>query len=295
MGYVRNSNNPLRTEENLFREDELGLDYEVVDYILENNQLQLRMGGDPFYVFKRSTDGSLIELKAIAPTGTLPLNSYVLWQQADGDETHPNIRYSANAVVIKNNSLALTRVFDKESLASSNEFAIEMAVGTSSATAGTITVWFGSGFIPGTVDINYTTICACSDVTTGYPNRECKVCFGTSYPLAFTQQLCVATEYNPSNTFLIRVPMRPQDEPVTTVGRVARRDLNHWMMPDPYVTNYDIIVGTIGDTKGLMWEIINKSDSRWRGVLTHQQFSTTQIDEHDIRYKLVIETFDPIE
>jgi hypothetical protein len=45
-------------------------------------------------------------------------------------------------------------------------------------------------------------------------------------------------------------------------------------------------MGTIGRNRGVLWEIVNKSDSRWRGILIHQEFNTVRIEESDIRYSL---------
>jgi hypothetical protein len=293
MGYIRNSSNPSLPNSELFREHELGLDYEEIDYILENNMLQLRVGGDPFYIFTRSIAGDTKNFSISDWETTTPLYSAYIWRPANGEVNHPNIRHVDNTISVRNGIYDMNRVYDKNSLHTAGEFAVEKEIGIDSATAGSIKVWFGPGFTPLGTIVSYSTICPCVDVSTGYPNRECPICMGTQYPVAYTQQLSSATAYTPSNTFLIRVPMKPEDRPVTTVGRVIRRDLSHWMLPEPYVNNYDIIMGTRGDTKNKIWEVTQKSDSRWRGVLTHQQFETIRIEESDIRYRIVVNTLDP--
>ena len=50
----------------------------------------------------------------------------------------------------------------------------------------------------------------------------------------------------------------------------------------------------MGRNKGIVWEIVNKSDSRWRGILMHQEFSTVRIEESDIRYQLAPNAVKPI-
>ena len=44
MSPIINSGNPLSGGENLYRECELGLDAEVVDYMRESHTLQIRVG-----------------------------------------------------------------------------------------------------------------------------------------------------------------------------------------------------------------------------------------------------------
>lgn len=287
MTPIINSGNPLSDGEDLYSECELGLGAEAVDYMRESHTLQIRVGGEPFYIFQRAEQGEFRSKSITVWATSGSQHSAYIWQPVDGEDTHPNSRTQKNTFKVFNNAVELTRVFDKDSIVYDTEYAIEVEVGVDANTMGSVLVWFNEGFTPGNVSYSYKNICSCVDRSTGYPNRECPLCRGTSYPAAFIQYFTPATKYNTANTVLVRVPMAAEEIPVEQIGRVTRRDLRHWIAYDaPYVNNYDLIIGTMGRNKGIVWEIVNKSDSRWRGILMHQEFSTVRIEESDIRYQL---------
>lgn len=291
---IYNSSNPLNPGEPLFRECELGLDMEEIEYVRENHMLQIRMGAEPFYLLQRAVSGSFIASAAQVWDSRLPQFSTYIWKPIDGEVNHPDIRIQGqSSFQVFNNGVALTRAYDKDSIAYDTEYAVEMEVGTDVNTSGAIKLWFNEGFTPGRITWKSKNICSCVDRSTGYPNRECPLCRGTSYPAAFTQWFGAGTKYNPNNTILVRVPMAPETTPATQIGRVQQRQYRHWIQHVPYVNNYDIIVGTMGTNKGLVFEITQKSDSSWRGILMHQEFNTLQIEQSDIRYQIVIQTLYP--
>lgn len=283
---IFNSNNPLSPGEDMYRECELGLDKEVIEYIKENHDLQIKVGGEPFYLFQRVEQGTRISQSITSWSTTSPQYSALIWQPGDGEAFHPNHRAQENSFVVFNNAAPLTRVYDKDSIAYDNEYALEMLRSNTSSTFGTVKIWFNPGFTPGNVSYAFRNLCSCVDESTGYPNRECPICKGTSYPPAFEQYTCAATKYHPINTVLVRVPMAVENLPVEQIGRVRRREHRHWMETTPYVKNYDLIMGTAGRNAGILFEVTGKYDSRWRGILTHQEFDTIRIEESDIRYQL---------
>lgn len=283
---IINSGNPLNPGEDMFRQCELGLDKEEIDYIKENHTLQIRIGGEPFYLFQRVDQGKRISKSITSWTTTSPQYSAIIWQPGDGETTHPNYRAQQDVFKVFNNASPMTRAYDKDSIAYNNEFALEFLRSNNSNTFGTVKIWFNQNFTPGNISYAFRNICSCVDESTGYPNRECPLCRGTSYPTAFVQYTSAATKYNPANTVLVRVPMAAETKPVEQIGRVTRREHRHWIEAEPYVKNYDLIMGTIGRNAGILFEIVGKYDSRWRGILTHQEFDTIRIEEDDIRYQL---------
>jgi len=287
---IINSNDPLQPNEPLYRNSELGLDFEIIDYIKESNNLQIKVGGEPFYLFKRVAQGTT-QSKVITSwiTTSLQYSAYI-WRPGDSEILHPDSRVQENQFQVFNDSALMTRIPDKDSLNSNNEYALEIEVGTDASNAKSVRIWFNSNFTPGTVSYIYKNLCKCVDPTTGYPNRECPLCRGTSYPTAFVQYMCSTSKYYPANTVLIRVPIATEERPVDQIGRVRKRDQIFWMEAEPYVENYDIIRGTIGQNKDVIFEIVRKRDSRWRSVLTSQQFEGVRIEDSDIRYSIVPET-----
>ncbi len=288
MSPIVNSGNPLDRGEDLYVDCELGLDFEIVDFMRESHTLQIRIGGEPFFIFQRSAQGAFKSKSITAWVTEGSQYSAYIWQPGDGESVHPNARTQDDEFRVFSESVELTRTYDKDSITYDTEYALATEVGTDVGTAGAVRIWFNSGFVPDNVSYTYRNICSCADRSTGYPNRECPICRGTSYPAAFTQYEIDASKYSPANTVLVRVPMTAEEVPVDQVGRVTKRDLRHWIAYDaPYVNNYDLIIGTMGRNEGIIWEIVNKSDSRWRGILMHQEFSTVRIEESDIRYQLM--------
>ena len=286
MSPVFNSGTPLSPGEDMFAECELGLDKEITEYIKENHTLQIRIGAEAFYLFQRVDQGARISRSITSWTETGSQYCAVIWSPGDSEHFHPDHRSQKNKFTIFNNTTPMTRVIDKDSIAYDNEYSIEMQRTNNNDGFGTVKIWFNEGFVPGNVSYSFLNLCSCVDESTGYPNRECPLCRGTSYPAAFEQYICTATNYKPTNTILVRVPMVTETKPVAQIGRVTVREHKHWAEAVPYVKNYDLIMGTTGRNAGILFEIIGKDDSRWRGILTHQEFDTMRIEEDDIRYKL---------
>lgn len=284
--YIHNSSNPLQPGEDLYQECEIGLDEEEIYYIRQNHDLQIRVGGEPFYFFQRQS-GSAFQKEITTWESTSPTYVGVIWSPTDGESVHPDIRINTTGLAVFNDGTELTRVYEQDFIALDTEYYIERTVGSSESDAGTVKIHFNPGFTPGTVMFRSNTLCSCVDLETGYPNRECAVCKGTSFPASFVQYKCVTSKYNPTNTVLIRVPMVTETEPVTNIGRVRKREHRHWMPRVPYAYNYDLILGTTGRNSGILFEIVGKYDSRIRGILLHQEFDTIRIEKSDIRYTLI--------
>jgi len=287
---IINSTNPLGLGEELIRDCELGLDAEVFDYMRESHTLQVRIGGEPFHLFSRVDQGEYQSKSITSWATTSSQYSAYIWRPGDGETLHPNARTQTDSFYVFHNAVKMVRAYDKDSIAYDTEYAIEVEVGEDASTAGAVRIWFNEDFTPESVSYTYKNICSCVDKTTGYPNRECPLCRGTSYPTAFVQYTTAATKYNPQDTILVRVPMAAEERPVEQIGRVIRRDLRHWISYEPYVNNYDLIMGSMGRNRGVLWEIVRKTDSRWRGILVHQEFDTIRIEESDIRYSLAVDS-----
>ena len=286
--YTHNSSDPLQPGEDMYRQCELGLDEEEIQYIRENHSLQIRVGGEPFYLFQRQSGSAASGTITVWPQIT-PNYIGVLWTPADGESTHPDIRINETTFFLYNNGSLLTRVFDEDFVLNDTEFYIERQAGTSSTTSRTLRIHFNEGFVPGTVTYQAATICSCADLETGFPNRECEICKGTNTPAAFVQYLVTGDKHRPYNTILVRVPMSGETFGVDKIGRVKKRGYRNWILPTPYVYNYDILRGTIGRNEGVLFEVVSKYDSRIRGILLHQEIDTLRLNESDIRYSMIPE------
>jgi hypothetical protein len=289
MTVTINSSNPLVPNQELYADGEIGTSKEEIYYIQQNHELQLRVGGEPYSLWTRSMSGSYQQGTVTTWTITSPAQySSYIWNPADGQTAHPDTRVKTlSNFQLFNDGVELSRVIDKDSLLYNTEFATSVEITDTAATSRRVRVWLNTGFTPGIVTYKYRNICSCADATTGYPNRECPICKGTSYPTAFIPYVTPATAYHPANTILVRVPLAPETIPVNQIGRVIVRENRHWTSYRPYINNYDIIRGTIGQNKDVLFEVTRKSDSRIRGILLHQQFDTIRIQESDIRYTII--------
>jgi len=284
--FIHNSSNPLGPGNPLYRDCEIGLDEEIIYYMKQNHDLQIRVGGEPFYIFQRQS-GSILSGTLSIFTQTSPAYIGTLWTPASSESTHPDTRIDHDTFVLFNDGVQMTRIVETDYISADTEYAIEVLVGTTTSDKGTVRVHFNPGFTPGIITYHYNVLCSCVDVETGFPNRECTVCKGTSYPTSFVQYTCDASKYNPANTVLVRVPMNVETRPVDRIGRVTKRQQKYWSPADPYVQNYDLLLGTIGRNEHVLFEITGKYDSRLRGILLHQEFDVLRIESDDVRYTLI--------
>jgi hypothetical protein len=157
-----NSNNPLQPQEELIRNCEIGMDEEIVQYVRQNHDLQIRMGAEPFYLFQRlsgsAIDGAITNFQSTSP--------YVgiLWTPADGDFRHPDIRINEPGFALFNNGTPMNRVEQSDFIEVDTDYYLDMIPGTGPIDAGTILIRFNTTFTPGTLTFRSNTICDCVDV-----------------------------------------------------------------------------------------------------------------------------------
>lgn len=287
---ITNSSDPLNPGEELYEDCGLGLDKEIVDYIKENHELQIVIGAEPFYFYQRMTSGSAVTGTISSWNQTSPQYMKILWNP--GDPNHPDLRtYTGTGKGTFNlyvGSTQLNRVFDKNDILYDNEFALEEVVGEGVSTRRQVKVWLNKGYIPaGAVTFSYTELCYCVNPDTNQPDMQCTICYGTGFTPGWVKYTCDGTKYNPENTILVRVPKTDFTIPFSGEGLVKKQINRHWALAIPVISNYDLIVGTIGDNIGKIFEITNKKDSYFRGIFMHQEFDTILLEEKDIRYKMV--------
>ena len=286
---ITNSSDPLQPNEELYLDCEIGLDKEILDYIHESHILQIRIGAEPFYLYQRMSSGSIITGTISSWDTTSPQYMKIMW--SPGDANHPDLRRytieGSGSFCLYENGSPLTRVFDKNDLLYDNEFALEEIVGTSASTKKQVKLYLNSGYVPsGVITYSYRVACECLDFATNQPDMNCEICYGTGFPIGWVKYICDGTKYNPENTISIRVP-RTEFRTVYDGEGVVRREVNkHWALAIPTINNYDLILGTIGKSRGRVFEITNKMDSYFRGIFMHQEFETILLEASDVRVKM---------
>jgi len=288
---ITNSSDPLQPGEELYEDCGLGLDKEILDYIKENHALQIVLGGEPFYLYRRMSSGSIIAGTISSWDATSPQYMKIMW--SPGDVNHPDLRRytseGSGSFTLYEGGSPLTRVFDKNDLLYDNEFALEEIVGTNASTRKQVKLYLNSGYVPsGTITYSYRVACECVDFATNQPDMNCEICYGTGFPIGWVKYTCDGTKYNPANTILVRVPRTEFRWVYDGEGTVKKEVNKHWALIAPYFQNYDLIAGTIGKSSGRVFEVTNKMDSYLRGVFLHQEFETILLEASDIRYKRII-------
>jgi len=287
---ITNSSDPLLPGESLFRDCELGLDKEIIDYILESHFLQVVLGGEPFYLYQRMSSGSVVNGTISSWDQTSPQYVKTMW--SPGNSNHPDLRSYTNdgsgSFSLFESGSPLVRVFDKNDLLYDNEYALEEIVGVGVSTRKQIKLYLNSEYIPsGVITYSYKVLCECVDYSTNQPDMNCEICYGAGFPVGWVKYNCVATKYNPTDTILVRVPKTDFRIILNKEGLVEQQKNRHWTLTVPYIKDYDIIAGTIGDNIGKVYEIVNKTDSYLRGIFLHQEFETILLEKSDVRYKRV--------
>ena len=288
---ITNSSDPLQPGEELFEDCGLGLDKEVVDYIKENHGLQIILGGEPFYLFQRMSSGSTVNGTITSWDDTVIQYMKILW--SPGDSNHPDLRRytseGSGSFVLYENGVPLVRVFDKNDILYDNEFALEEVVGTSASTKRQVRLYLNSEYVPsGVITYTYEVACECVDFATNQPDMNCEICYGTGFPIGWVKYICDASKYNPENTILVRVPKVAFSITFDGEGLIRKEINKHWALSSPpVISNYDLILGTIGKSENRLFEITNKSDSYFRGIFMHQEFETILLELADVRYKRV--------
>jgi len=168
---------------------------QILDYIKENNEIILRNFGDSCFLLQRKWSGSTIGPIEIDTYDDSSHTVFTLWEggQNPPNSDHPDVRIHINdgsgAITVEKDGSVLTRVYDEDSLSSSDEFAV------ATTADGTVKVYlYESGT---TVRVTYSTICYCVDPERSQPVSDCSVCYGTGFEGGFDVKGVDPTIINP--------------------------------------------------------------------------------------------------
>ena len=260
------------------------IDQEALDYIAESHRTQLLQGGEPVYLFRRKSSGSSVSLTTITSWDeTEDYYAKTIWESG---LNHPDLRFWSNdsqvGIRVFIDGVEQTRLDGERDELQPGEFVVE--VGTDKS----VKVVLPEGYVPtGTVEYSYTTRCVCTDPDRHEPHMQCEICYGTGWEGGYDLYTCDATDYTDENQILVRFPKVEEDLQINPEGLVIERATRHWALPEPRINDRDLIVGTTGNNKNIIFRVKNWNDSRLRGVLLHQEFDTDRLNFTDVVYKLL--------
>jgi len=256
---------------------------QILDYIKENNEIILRNFGDSCFLLQRKWSGSTIGPIEIDTYDDSSHTVFTLWEggQNPPNSDHPDVRIHINdgsgAITVEKDGSVLTRVYDEDSLSSSDEFAV------ATTADGTVKVYlYESGT---TVRVTYSTICYCVDPERSQPVSDCSVCYGTGFEGGFDVYQGSGSYYNQSGTILVRIPPHFSDQRRENVrGFVEEEEGEAWTLGTPEIKDYDVIVPVTGDHVGRRYEIVNPKRSHLRNEVLSQRFAVRYIEPTHIVY-----------
>lgn len=266
----------------------------MIDYIKESMIVQSRISPIKAYLLQPLGSGSVVgnlgsPMTIASYTATDPQYRATIWSSGSG---HPDIRPYTNkgkgSITVTINSAEATRVIDVEDLINDNEFAVVERVDLNPAI---VELVFNAGFnaSAATIQYYYTTL------ESGVNVERMKSGEGTFDSLFGWQQYLDPTSdtFKGINQILVRYPLSQEELIVNEEGKVKLEQADCWIIWEPKVYNYDILV-VFGDQtfsgEEERYEIIDKRDSRIQGTLITQRFKLRYIESTDPRYSIKVVT-----
>ena len=99
--------------------------------------------------------------------------------------------------------------------------------------------------------------------------------------------------YQSYHQILVRMPLTTRDMTINDEGRVILQDQDSWMIWEPYVSDFDVLVISAHHTASKReerYEISDKRDSIIQGHLMSQRFHLHLLEFSDTRYNVPITT-----
>lgn len=272
----------------------LGIEPDVITYIKESHVVQSRISPDRCYLFQRVASGSVVG-SSLAPVtvstyyATSPRYKTVIWAAGnDHPDTRAYVSQGLGALRILIDSVDATRVIVEDDIISDNEFAVIERWDLSPAR---IEVVFNEGFDASLHVIQY----YYTSLNAGVVQQLLKRGDAADQSLFGWSQYrnTYSDTYQGKNQILVRMPLTSRDVIVQEEGKVVVEDNKAWMIWEPYVNDFDILVVPSSESESgreERYEILDKEDSKIQGQLVSQRFNVHLLEATDPRYQLVYST-----
>ena len=269
----------------------LGQEPEIIDYIKESTVIQSRISPVRCYLLVQTPSGSAVG----SASAYMTVSSYVdttpnyrasIWPS--GSVGHPDVRPYTNSgsgsIVVRIDGNIASRVIDVEDIVADNEFAVIKRFDLSPAR---VELVFNAGFNASlhTIEYYYTTMNQGIDeqfIKSGQDVTE--TLFG------WTQYLNSSCDaFQGKHQVLVRFPISQEDLIVNEEGKVHLEQVDSWMIWEPRVNDYDVLIVTADQTSSgeeERYEIVEKRNSFIQGSLITQRFKLRYIEDTDPRYNI---------
>lgn len=268
----------------------LGIEPDILDYIVESHEVQSRISSTPCYLFCQNTSGSVVG-SSILPilvtsyTETTPNYRTVIYSSGSViPDLRPDINDGRGAVTVLFDSVEGTRVLDVEDLVDDNEFVVEKRDDVDPMR---IELVFNSGYNPSSHEISYyystinKDIC---DLRIQRGDDSQQSLFGWSQYISEDSDA-----FRLKNQILVRFPLTLNDLTINEEGKVIMEENQCWMTASPFVRDMDILVIAAEDSpigEELRFEIQDKQNSVIQRRLVSQRFKVKLLEKSDKRYQL---------
>lgn len=273
-------------------DENLGIDSEIINYILDSHQKQIRISSTRCYLLQQNSSGSAVGnylYPMILDEFRLDGSNYKgqIWPLQNES---PNIRLDINGgfgnLKVLSDNVELTRVVEVADILSDGEFAV---VKNLTLSPQTVDIVFNVGFNPNSHTITYYFESADKNLS---PLRMKSGETDAHAFYAWSQYLTYKRDrYVDYHQILVRLPLTLDNLTINEEGLVRMREHQAWTLSYPYIREYDVLVipaTTYG--REMRFEVIDKQDSIIQEVLVSQRFKLNLINETDKRYTIPLLT-----
>jgi hypothetical protein len=270
---------------------DLGIEPEIIDYMKESHQIQLRVSPIHCYLLKQVLVGCN-EASVISPftitSYTETDNQYRAEIWPSGSVEHPDLRPDINngsgSVTLNIDGVTAERIVDYNDLINDNEYSIVKRYDVSTQR---VEIVFNVGFNPHFHNITYYYTYMDEDMS---PERMKSNEATESSPFGYEQYFNYTTDkYVNYHQILVRMPLTIQNVVINEEGLVTLKDNNCWTIWEPYIDNFDILIVPATESPTgieLRFEIKEKQDSIIQGTLVRQIFKVKALTTTDKIYNI---------
>lgn len=266
---------------------------EYVKYIRESNLINARISPIRCYLLQEKKEGDTVGSEEEPITidnyiQTQPAHIAILWEPANGDTTHPDLRPYTDSgkgqILVWKDDNPMERVLKPGDIINDDEFAVVKRMDRNDKR---VEIVFNPGFDASAHTITYTY----TTMNKGINTKRLKVGEDETHSLFGWEQYLndYCDDYQDKHQILVRVPMPTRDIVIEQHGLTIKEENQCWTLWFPIVGDGDVLIIPQDQTiSGIeeRYEINDVQYSIIQGSLVSQRFSVILLEETDLRYKI---------